>query len=404
MVSYRYRAITPAGTVVRGAIEAPDEAAVIQHIREAGHYPVSARPARANDLESLIAFGKGARAPLKALGLATQELATLLQAGLELDRALGIMVGLGELGAYRPAFQAIRAKVRDGASLASAMDAEAVFPKFYVSMVRAGEIGGSLETTLAKLAEYLGRTIAMREAIASALVYPIILLVTAGFSIAFILMFVLPEFEPLFQQAGKAMPLAPRIVMHIGHFVQDFWWLMFIAAAAGFYRMRQALNEPKFRRRIDSYLLRLPVLGRLLVAMDVERFSRTLGTLLANGVPLPTALGLAKDVCTNAVLADAIKQTAISLREGEGVALRLRETKVFPAMTIDLIRVGEESGKLDQMLLRQADLDEQRVRHTVDRLLALLVPALTIVLGLIVGGLIASMMTAMLSLNDLAFQ
>ena len=304
----------------------------------------------------------------------------------------------------RQPFETARARVRDGASSADALDGEKAFPKFYIGMVRAGELGGTLDTTLGKLADYLGKTLAMREAVVSALVYPVILLITAGFSIIFILTFVLPEFEPLFQQAGKSLPLAPRVVMYIGHGVQDFWWLMLLIAGGAVYWLREMLKEAAFRLKVDAYLLRIPVLGDLLTAMDVERFCRTLGTLLTNGVSLPEALGIAKDVCANRVLAGAIKDTAISLREGDGVAQRLRETGVFPAMTIDLIRVGEEAGKLDEMLLRQADLDEQRIRHTVDRLLAFLVPGLTVFLGLIVGGLIASMMTAILSLNDLAIQ
>jgi general secretion pathway protein F len=397
--------MTAAGGVISGAIDAPNEAAVIQHIRQAGHYPISATPRTQGGLRSRLAYFAPSTGPSpKALSLATQELAALLQAGLELDRALGILVELRELGSLREPFRAVRARIRDGESLASALDAESAFPKFYISMVRAGEMGGTLGATLQKLADYLAKTTAMREAISSALVYPIILMVTAGFSIAFILTFVLPEFEPLFQQAGKSLPLAPRVVMRIGHFVQDYWWLMLIASAGAAYWLREAWKKPAFRRRVDACLLRLPILGSLLTAMNVERFSRTLGTLLANGVPLPAALGLARDVCFNSVLADAVKQTAASLREGEGVAERLRQTNVFPTLAVDLIRVGEESGKLDDMLLRQADLDEQRIRHTVDRLLALLVPCLTIVLGLIVGGLIASMMTAILSLNDLAFQ
>jgi general secretion pathway protein F len=227
---------------------------------------------------------------------------------------------------------------------------------------------------------------------------------TAGLSIVFILTFVLPEFEPLFAQAGKSLPLPTRIVMGAGHFVQDFWWLMALAVAAFVIWWRRALRNRRFRQRVDRQILRLPVLGDLFVSMDVERFSRTLGTLLTNGVPLPTALGMVKDVLWNAVLSDAVKDTALGLREGESVADRLGRADVFPAMTIDLIRVGEETGKLDEMLLRQADLDEGRIKHAIDRLLALLVPILTVILGLIVGGLIASMMMAILSVNDLALQ
>jgi general secretion pathway protein F len=405
MASYRYKAMTLSGAVVQGSLEAPNEAAVIQHIREKGHYPLSASPARAGGLANLVArLTSDTRPSFRGLSLATQEFATLLRAGLDIDRALGILLGLSGLGPLREPLTAVRARVRDGASLADALNEEKAFPKFYVSMVRAGEMGGTLDVTMARLSDYLVKTLSVREAVVSALVYPLILLASAGLSIIFIVTFVLPEFEPLFAQAGKSLPLPARIIMHAGHFVQDFWWLLVIAVAGCAYWLRAALKRPAFRRQVDARLLKLPLLGELLAAIDVERFSRTLGILLTNGVAVPTALGLAKDVCRNSVLSAAAGETALSLREGDGIAQRLAQTNVFPKMTIDLIRVGEETGKLDEMLLRQADLDEQRIRHTLDRLLAFLVPGLTIFLGLIVGGLVASMMTAILSLNDLALQ
>lgn len=405
MAPYRFKALTAGGTIVYGALDAPTEAAVVQHIRELGHYPLSTSTGGSRDFAGVLRKLRfDARPSSRAMFMATQELATLLQAGLELDRALGILVGLKDLGALREPFSTVRARVRDGASLADALSEQAVFPKFYVSMVRAGEMGGTLDVTLSRLCDYLAKSIAVRDAIASALVYPVILLFTAGLSIVVILTFVLPEFEPLFAEAGKSLPLSTRIVMGMGHLVQDFWWLMVLVIAAATIWFRREIRKPGFRGLVDAALLKIPVLGPLLVSMDVERFSRTLGTLLGNGVPLPTALGLGKDVLTNSVLADAVRDTAQSLREGEGVSERLARTHVFPDMTIDLMRVGEESGKLDEMLLRQADLDSERIRHQVDRLLALLVPALTIFLGLIVGTLIASMLTAILSVNDLAVQ
>jgi general secretion pathway protein F len=405
MAPYRYKAMTAGGAIVRGALEAPTEAAVIQHIRELGHYPLTTSTAKAGSLASIIeSFWRSTKPSSRGLLMATQELATLLQAGLELDRALGILISLNDLGALRAPFTAVRARVRDGAGLADALGDQAVFPKFYVSMVRAGEIGGTLDITLRRLCDYLGKSLAVRDAIVSALVYPTILLIAAGLSIVLILTFVLPEFEPLFAEAGKALPWPARFVMGLGHFVQSYWWLMTLAVVGLIVWCRRELRKTEVRRKVDSALLNVSMLGPLLVAMDVERFCRTLGTLLANGVPLPAALSLGRDVLGNSVLADTVQETVQSLREGEGVAERLERTRVFPDMTIDLIRVGEESGKLDEMLLRQADLDSERIRHQIDRLLALLTPALTVFLGLVVGALIASMLTAILSVNDLAVQ
>jgi general secretion pathway protein F len=336
--------------------------------------------------------------------MATQELSTLLKAGLELDRALGILVGLSDIGALRAPFEGVRNRVRDGMSFADALAGDPAFPKFYVSMVRAGEHGGTLDLTLQRLTDYLSRTMAIREQITSALVYPSLLLLTAGGSIIVILVFVLPEFEPLFADAGKSLPLPTQIVMGAGHAVRNYGWLVLLMIIGGIVALRRALRNPVNRLKWDGFRLKWPILGDLLASIEVERLMRTFGTLLSNGVPVPTALNLSKDVLSNTVLSSAIRDAAISLREGERLAQRLARSKVFPAVTLDLIRIGEESGKLDEMLLRQADLDELRIKHKVDRALAMLVPVLTIALGAIVAGLIASMLVAIISVNDLALQ
>ncbi|HEY1615371.1 MAG TPA: type II secretion system F family protein [Rhizomicrobium sp.] len=403
MTEFQYRAMTGSGAVVRGVLEAPSREQVVRQLRTRGLYPLDASERGEGGAFGLLKglkFGK--RVSLRGLAMVTQELSTLLKAGLELDRALGVLVGLSDIGALRAPFESVRNRVRDGMSFAEALSADPVFPKFYVSMVRAGEHGGSLDTALQRLSDYLTRTMAIREQIASALVYPCLLLLTAGASIIIILVFVLPEFEPLFADAGKALPTSTRIVMGIGDVLRDYGWLFVILITLGVLGLRNALKKPANRLKWDAFVLKWPVLGSLFQAIEVERLMRTFGTLLSNGVPLPTALNLSKDVLSNTVLAGAIRDAAVSLREGERLAQRLARSKVFPAVTLDLIQIGEESGKLDEMLLRQADLDETRIKHKVDRALAMLVPVLTITLGAVVAGLIASMLVAIISVNDLA--
>ena len=406
MALYQYKAMTGSGATVKGTLDAASKDAVIRQLRSQGLFPLDALERGTGDLATRLraALRIGGKPSLRALAMVTQELSTLLRAGLELDRALAILVSLSDIGTLKTPFEAVRNRVRDGASFADALAADPFFPKFYVSMVRAGEHGGSLDNTLQRLTDYLTRTMAIRESITSALVYPAILVVTMCISIGVILIFVLPEFEPLFADAGKALPVPTQIVMSIGDFVRFYGWIVLLALGAGIFALREALKKPENRLKWDGLMLRVPVLGDLFRAVEVERLMRTFGTLLSNGVPVPTALILSKDVLTNTVLAGAVKDAAVSLREGERLAQRLGRTKVFPAITLDLIQIGEESGKLDEMLLRQADLDELRIKHRVDRALALLVPALTIVLGLVVAGLIASMLAAILSVNDLALQ
>jgi general secretion pathway protein F len=405
MVQFQYRAMTGSGAVVRGVLDAPSRDQVVRQLRTRGLYPLDASEHGAGGLRGLLSslnFRK--RVTSRGLAMATQELSTLLKSGLELDRALGILVGLSDIGALRAPFEGVRNRVRDGMSFAEALAADPAFPKFYVSMVRAGEHGGTLDVTLQRLTDYLSRTQSIREQITSALVYPCLLLLTAGGSIIVILVFVIPEFEPLFADAGKSLPTATRIVMGAGDAVRDYGWLFLLLVVGGVIGLRRALKNPAHRLTWDAFKLKWPVLGKLFQAIEVERLMRTFGTLLSNGVPVPTALHLSKDVLSNTVLCAAVRDAAVSLREGERLAQRLARSKVFPPVTLDLIQIGEESGKLDEMLLRQADLDELRIKHKVDRALAMLVPVMTIGLGMVVAGLIASMLVAIISVNDLALQ
>ncbi len=405
MASFQYKAMSEAGAIVRGTLEAPSEAAAIRQLRALGHYPLSAVAADSGARSFLAGLLPGKRRPSsRGLALATHELAELLGAGLELDRALSVLIGLRDLDNLKEPLTAIRGYVRDGASLADAMARESVFPRFYVGLVRAGEMGGALEVALKRLAAYLARTQAIRESILSALIYPTILALTAIVSIVIILGFVLPEFKPLFAQAGASLPLPSRIVMGIGDGVRDYGWIVVILGLIGAAWFRRALRDPAFKRRVDAAVLRIPVFGSLFTTIEIERFDRILGTLLANGVELPVAIAMAKEVLRNTALADAVADAGSSLREGESFARTLARSPVFAQVTLDLIQVGEETGRLPDMLLRQADLDEQWVKHRIDRLLALLVPCLTIALGLVIAALIASMLIAILSVNDLALQ
>jgi general secretion pathway protein F len=398
--------MTGSGAVVRGVLDAPSRDQVVRQLRTRGLFPLDASERREGGLAGISwkSLRFGSRVTLRGLAMATQELSTLLKAGLELDRAVGILIGLSDIGALKVPFENVRNRVRDGMSFGDALSADPVFPKFYVSMVRAGEHGGTLDVTLQRLTDYLSRTLAIREQITSALVYPSLLLFTAGASIIIILVFVLPEFEPLFADAGKSLPLPTKMVMGAGHAVRDYGWVFLLLIAGGVYALRRALKKTANRLKWDGFVLKWPVLGPLFAAIEVERLMRTFGTLLSNGVPVPTALSLSKDVLSNTVLSSAVRDAAVSLREGERLAQRLARSKVFPPVTLDLIQIGEESGKLDEMLLRQADLDELRIKHKVDRALAMLVPVLTIGLGMVVAGLIASMLVAIISVNDLALQ
>jgi general secretion pathway protein F len=406
MPSFRYRAMTASGAIVTGVLDAPTQASAIEEIRNRGHYPINTSDSGAagSGLRGLLTKDllPTQRLSPRHLVMATQELASLLKAGLELDRALEILANLDEIRTLKPGLIEVLDAVRGGAALADALDAHAIFPKFYVNIVRAGERGGDVQAALEQLGEYLARANAVRESVISALVYPAILLATTGLSLLVIFTFVLPAFEPLFAEAGKQLPLGTQIVMDIGHFVTDWGWAVLLALAAGTLALRRALKDPVFRKSWDARLLRLPLFGGLFAKIDTERFSRILGTLLRNGVALPEALQITAGTLANRVIATAVEGAATSLKEGDQLSRYFRDARVFPPLALDMMRVGEESGQLDVLLLRQADLYEREVKHTVDRLVALLVPALTVFMGLVVAGLIGSILLAILSVNDLA--
>lgn len=405
MPSFRYKAIAASGEFLAGTVEASSDMAAVRHLQSLGHYPISTADADGGG-GRWAWLGRevwpARRVSQRVLSQVTQELAALLDAGLPLDRALGVLIELGETGRLKGPLAEALGRIRGGSSLTEAISGNGIFSRFYVSMVHAGEIGGNLPATLRRLADYLARTQAVKDTVASALTYPAIVLVTAGLAITFILVFVLPEFEPLFHNAGKSLPFATRVVVGLGEAVRDGWWIGLAVCLAAISGLRTALGRPGFRLKWDAAMLRAPLFGPLAVKIEMERFSRTLGVLTGSGMPLPDAMKATGDTLGNSAIAQAVRDIAAGLREGEGLHARLARTDVFPADAFDLVRIGEEIGKLDEMLLRQADIYERSVRLTVERMMALLVPGITICLGIVVAGLVASILVAVLGVAELA--
>jgi general secretion pathway protein F len=270
-------------------------------------------------------------------------------------------------------------------------------------MIRAGEASGSLDIVLERLGGFLEKSQALRESIKTALYYPIFLLIMAGFSVIILLTFVVPEFEPLFESAGAALPLSTRILVAAGDLLRDYGWLMIIGLAASVYMIRRYLATADGRRGLDEVLLRMPFIGGLITKIEVARFSRTASTLLQSGVGLLHALGIVRDTVKNTVIASSIDSVASRLKEGRGLADPLMATGVFPKLMVHLVRVGEETGKLDDMLAKVADIYDEDVSRATARMLALLVPVVTIAMGLMIAAIIMSIITAIFSVNTLAF-
>jgi len=406
MPSFRWSAVSPGGDVVRGLMEAPDRGAVVERLQRQGQIVLRADPADGRrGWADLLQIELGRRRGLDkaTLGELTRELAIMLGAGQDLDRALRFVVENTRNSRARGILATVRDKVRSGSSLAAALAAEPrSFSKLYIGLVRAGEAGGTLPATLDRLAALLERERSLSANLRSALIYPSLLVVAAVGSIILLLDYVLPQFTPIFEQAGAELPTATRVLMVAGAVTgAALPWLALLLLAAGLVA-RHLLAHPVYRLKIDRFVLRLPIAGGLVRETLAARLTRTLGSLLQNGVPLITALGIAKDALGNLAAAAAVEAAAVGAKGGAGLARPLAAAGVFPARTIHLLQLGEEAAQLSSMALKAADIHDEQARLMMQRLVSLLVPMITIAMGLAVAGIVSALLTAMLSLNDLA--
>ncbi|MEH6875650.1 MAG: type II secretion system F family protein [Candidatus Competibacter sp.] len=406
MPRYRYEAVDAAGEVVRDDLDAATLDAAIARLRDQGLLPLTVHEAKSGFLRGGFGqplFSKRRALSRKTIALLTQQLASLLHAGMPLDRALTILIGVTEDEQAKPVLERVQERVRGGSSLADALEVQGVFSRFYLNMIRAGEAGGALDVVLKRLTEFLERSQALRETVTSALIYPIILLSVSALSVIILLTFVVPQFQRLFADAGKALPLATQIVIAVGDGFRYYWWvgaILFVLLSAV---ARQQLSRSESRARWDDWFLRLPLFGDLIAKVETARLSRTLGTLLGNGVSMLNALTIVRETLSNQVLAGALGEVAEHVKTGRGLADPLLEAGRFPKLAVQMIRVGEETGQLQEMLLQVADTYDGEVQTAVKRMLTLLEPALILGLGVIIAGIIMSILVAILSLNDLAF-
>ena len=404
MALYRYKALNARGEVLDGQMDAASGAEVAARLQEQGHLPMEATLASEAGAESAWrALFKPRPFAGQRLVQFTQQLATLLAAGQPLDRALGILLELPEDEAARRTIEDIRDAVRGGASLSSALERQhGSFNRLFVNMVRAGEAGGNLHETLQRLADYLERARALRARVVNALVYPAILLVMVGLSLLFLLGYVVPQFAGMYESMDAELPWFSRGVLALGMLVRD-WWIVILAIPLLLLLWAdRKCRDPLFMQRFDAWLLQRKLAGPLVAKLDTARMTRTLGTLLRNGVPLLAALGIARNVLDNRVLAADVDAAADEVKNGVGLSTALGRGKRFPRLALQMIQVGEESGALDTMLLKTADTFEQETSVAMDRLLAALVPAVTLVLAVVVGLVILAVLAPIYDLTNVA--
>jgi general secretion pathway protein F len=402
MPLYHYKALNTRGETLNGQMEAASDAAVVLRLQEQGHLPIEARPASEGGGEpAWRALFKAKPFAGERLVQFTQQLATLLGAGQPLDRALTILLELPEDEAARRTVTDIRDAVRGGASLSTALERQhGAFSRLYINMVRAGEAGGSLHDTLQRLADYYERTNALRGRVINAMIYPAILLVMVGLSLLFLLGFVVPQFAAMYDSLDAPLPWFTKIVLGIGMLVRDWWIVLIVLPALLAWWIDRKRRDPVLRARFDEWILRQKFAGPLIAKLETARLARTLGTLLKNGVPLLTALGIGRNVLGNRALADNVEAASDDVKNGIGLSVALAKGKRFPRLALQMIQVGEESGALDTMLLRTADTFEQETSLAMDRMLAALVPLVTLLLAGVVGVVILAVLTPIYDLTN----
>jgi general secretion pathway protein F len=404
---FQYKAVTPAGEVQEGVLEASSTQGAVARLQQMGLIPIRAEEsgvAKAGMREARAAtpFFRRNRITQDDIGVVTRELATLLKAGLPLDRAFEILITLAASPRVAELLGKLRNEVRGGTSLSKAIDAQrGVFSRFYVNMIRAGEAGGSLPTVLLRLAEYMERAKALRDNITASLTYPAFLAVVSVLAVVVLLGAVVPRFKPIFAGTGKAIPLMTQAVLFAGDAMRSYGWLMLVVLAVVAWLLQRRLRDPEVRYRFDRRLVTAPVVGDLFSRVEMARFSRTLGTLLSNGVTLVAALNIVRETMGNAYLAEAIGNVARELKEGRGLGRPMMETGRFPMLAVHMILVGEETGRLDDMLMQVAETYDHEVEVAIRKALALLQPVMIVLMALVIGFIIIAILSAMLSIYDL---
>lgn len=403
MPLYRYKALDAHGEVLDGQMEASSDAEVIARLQDQGHLPVEARLAVDAGLDTGALRQLLRRRPFDGAALVqfTQQLATLLGAGQPLDRALSILLESPEDEKSRRVIADIRDIVRGGAPLSQALERQhGLFSRLYVNMVRAGEAGGNLHDTLQRLGDYLERSAELKGRVVNALVYPAILLLVVGGALLFLLGYVVPQFAQMYESLDVALPWFTQLVLGLGLLVRDGWFVFLAVPALLLLWAERKRRDPAFRLVFDGWLLRRRLAGSLLAKLETARLARTLGTLLRNGVPLLAALGIARNVLGNRALSADVEAAIDEVKNGNGLSASLGRNKRFPRLALQMIQVGEESGALDTMLLKTADTYDQESARTIDRLLAALVPVITLLLASVVGLVIVAVLVPLYDLTN----
>ncbi len=398
MPSFSHRSIGRDGSVSEGLIEARNEHEAESILKNSNIIPLRIEGVKAGIGKDSFSF-KSAKGELLVF---TTELHTLLNAGLPLDRSLNILLGISRNMKMKNVIFDVLKSIREGGMFSDALQKHPrVFSPLYINMVRAGELSGTMEMVLEKLIEFLESSEELKNHVFSAMIYPVILVITGFLSILVMVTFVLPKFTTIFADMGTQLPVSTQVLIAISNFLLASWWIILLVIVAGWFLMRNYLKTEAGRYNWDK--LKLKVLGDVILKLETARFCRTLGALLRSGVPLLQAVRNSKDIIGNFVVSSSLDQVTKEIKEGKGIAKPLSDADIFPELAMSMIKVGEETGQLDNMLLKIANTYEKSLKISIKRFISILEPSLITVMGLIVGFIVISLLMAIFSITDIPF-
>ena len=401
--TFEYKAKDRSGGIHAGEMEGSSTAAVARTLREKGYVPLKIEERResALDRELSIPFLKKRVKP-KEVAIFSRQMATMINSGLTLIRALVILEEQTDSAKFSGIITDVRLKVEQGSSLSAALETQPeVFDHLYVSMVRAGEVGGALDETMIRLADTLEAGVRLRSKVKSAMAYPIVVLSLIVGIVTAMLVFVVPIFKGMYDDLGGSLPMPTQMLINISGIFKTYWWVFFGLTIGGISFFRRWRKTDKGRASWDRFKLRLPIFGGLVQKIAISRFARTLSVLTRTGVPVLQALDIVADTSGNSSVAAAINDVQSSVKRGESLAQPLEQHDVFPPMVTQMMAVGEETGALDTMLSKVADFYDNEVEDTVSALTSLIEPLLIVVMGLAVGGILIALYLPMFNIANL---
>lgn len=403
MALYTYQVLDKSGKMVSGSMDARDEKALVDILQEKGCFPIKiSKPEERWAAKDILPQIFPSKTTSKQILQWTQQFASMLAAGLQIDRSLTILIELEENPLLKKILHELLAGIKEGKPLAECMSLHPnVFSGIYVNMVKAGEAGGSLDVVMDRIRNYLEESQKLKDEIFSALIYPSLLTLVGGLAVSVLLLFVIPRFSEIFKDMGGALPLPTQMLMSLSSSMINYWWLIIASMLVIILLVRGYIRTDSGRLFWDSLKLKMPATKSVYIKTIVSRFSRTLGTLLQSGLPILEAIRIARDTAGNIVIARAINPVLEGVKRGRGLAKPLKETAKFPPLAIHIITVGEETGKLDEMLIKLAENFDNDIRNSMKRLIALIEPALILVMGAVVAFIVFAMLLAIFSLSEI---